>query len=206
MTFILMDMDIFLNIIVVTALVISVVEDLRRQKIPNVVTFPTMAVAVAFHSLSAGMNGFLYSAGGLALGMGLFMIPYILGGMGAGDVKLMGACGAVFGPKGIIAALILVVLAGGLYGLIIVAFHPRYVASLLKRLWEMVKTIAVTFQFTQLPQDNNGKLPVLKFAIPIALGAFVYMWMNITGYDLFPIVLGDNFKILSIAFPQGGTG
>jgi prepilin peptidase CpaA len=199
-------MDIFLYIIMATALVISAVEDVRRQKIPNLVTFPTMVIAVAIHSLISGMDGFLYSAGGLALGMGLFMIPYLMGGMGAGDVKLMGACGAVFGPKGIIAASILIVLAGGLYGLIIVALHPGYVASLLKRLREMVKTIALTFQFTRLPQDNYGKLPVVKFAVPIALGAFVYMWMNITGYDLFPIVLGDNFKILSIAFPQGGTG
>ena len=145
-------MNIFLNIMMATALIISVVEDLRRQKIPNVVTFPAMVLAVAVHSLSAGMNGFLYSAGGLALGMGLFMIPYIMGGMGAGDVKLMGACGAVFGPKGILAASILVVLAGGVYSLVIVASHPRYVGSLLKRVWEMVKIIAVTFQFTQLPQ------------------------------------------------------
>ena len=196
----------FLYIMMATALVISVVEDVRRQKIPNVVTFPAMVMGVAGHSLLAGMDGFLYSAGGLALGMGLFMIPYLMGGMGAGDVKLMGACGAVFGPKGIIAASILVVLTGGIYGLIIISFHPRYVTSLLKRVWEMVKFTAMTSQITGLPQDNIVKLPVLKYAIPIALGAFVYMWMIITGYDLYPTVLGDNFKILSIALPQGGTG
>jgi len=199
-------MNISLFILMAIALAISVIEDIRRQKIPNLITFPTMVLAVAAHSLSAGMTGFVFSAGGLALGMGLFMIPYLMGGMGAGDVKLMGACGAVFGPKGILAASILVVLAGGLYGWIIIAFHPRHVASRLKRMWEMFKTFAVTFQLTRLPQDSIGKLPVVKFAIPIALGAFVYMWMNLTGYDLFSILLGDNFKILSIAFPQGGTG
>jgi prepilin peptidase CpaA len=199
-------MDSALFILLAIALTIAVIEDVRRQKIPNLVTFPTMIAAIALHSLATGLNGFVFSTGGLAVGMGMFLIPYMMGAMGAGDVKLMGAVGAAFGPKGIIIASILVVLAGGLYGFIIVALHPGYTASLLKRAWETIKTVAMTLQYAPLAPDRHNKLPVLKFAIPIALGATVFMWMKITGYDLLPEMLGDNFMILSISISQGGTG
>ncbi len=140
-------------ILLISAITVSVVEDLRRQKIPNLVTFPTMVLALVFHSISSGMNGFIFSAGGLALGMGLFMIPYMMGGMGAGDVKLMGASGAVFGPKGIIIASILVFLAGGLYGLIISPFIP-ICALFMKRLWMTIHIFMTTFQFIRLPEER----------------------------------------------------
>jgi prepilin peptidase CpaA len=199
-------MDSVLFILLAIALSIAVIEDVRRQKIPNLVTFPGMVVAIVLHCLSTGLNGFLFSTGGLAVGMGLFLIPYMMGGMGAGDIKLMGAAGAVFGPKGIIIASILVVLAGGLYGFIIVALHPGYTASLLKRAWKTIKIFAITLHYIPFGPDQDNKLPAVKFAIPIALGAAVFMWMKITGYDLLPEMLGDNFKIFSIAISQGGTG
>jgi prepilin peptidase CpaA len=195
-----------LYILLTIALTIAVIEDLRRQKIPNLVTFPAMVAAIGLHSLSTGVQGCLFAAGGLALGMGLFLIPYAMGGMGAGDVKLMGVAGAVFGPQGLIIASVLVVLAGGIYGFIIVALHPGYTAALLKRAWATIKTVVLTFQYAPLMPDPDNKLPVLKFAIPIALGAIGFMLMTMTGFDLFPELLGDNFKILSIVNSQGGTG
>ncbi len=56
----------------------------------------------------------------------------LMGGMGAGDVKLMGALGAIFGAKGIIITSILVILAGGVYGLILYALNPEIHGSLFK--------------------------------------------------------------------------
>lgn len=195
-----------LYILLAFALTIAVIEDLSRQKIPNLVTYPAMVAATALHFLSTGVHGLFFSAGGLALGMGLFLIPYAMGGMGAGDVKLMGVAGAVFGPQGLIVASVLVVLAGGIYGFIIVALHPGHMTALLQRGCTTLKTIALTFQYPPLPQRPHGKLPVLKFSIPIALGAGGFMLMKLTGFDLFPEILGDNFKILSIVNSQGGTG
>jgi prepilin peptidase CpaA len=192
-------MDFFFIALMTSAITISVIEDLRRSKIPNLVTYPTMVLALAYHSLSTGFDGFLFSAGGLFLGIGLFLIPYMLGGMGAGDAKLMGAAGAVFGPKGILIASIMVILAGGVYGLILFAINPRYTASFLRRCWLTLKTFIVTFKFLPIPPGATEKLPVLRYAVPIALGTLGYTVMKITGYDLFPELLGDKFEIFSIA-------
>lgn len=192
-------MDFFLIILLTSAITISVIEDLKRQKIPNLVTFPTMVLALVYHSLTAGLDGLLLSAGGLAVGMGLFIVPYIMGGMGAGDVKLMAATGAIFGPMGILITSIMVVTAGGVYGLILMAVNPGYTASFLKRQWLALKTFLLTLQFNLIPPAKNENRPVLKYAIPIALGALGYMYMKITGYDLFPELIGDQFRIFSIA-------
>ena len=198
-------MDLYPTALIASAITVSVIEDLRRQKIPNLVTLPTMVLALAWHTLDAGLHGFLFSAGGLAVGMGLFMLPYVLGGMGAGDVKLMGATGAILGPKGILIASILVILAGGVYGLVLFALHPRYTFSFLKRFWTTAKTFVVARQFIPIPSDQSESIPVLRYAVPIALGVFGYMAMQITEYDLFPEILGDNFKMLSIGLSKGGS-
>lgn len=192
-------MEIFLIILMTSAITIAVVEDLRRMKIPNLVTFPTIVMALAYQSLAAGLNGFLFSAGGLAVGLGIFIVPYVLGGMGAGDVKLMGAIGAIVGAKGIIIASLLVILVGGGYGLVLYALNPRYTTALLKRLWMALQMFVFTRQLILMPPADDNKMPSLRYAVPIALGAGGYMIMKITGYDLFPELLGNHFQIFSIA-------
>lgn len=177
---------------------IAVIEDLRRQKIPNLVTFPTMVLSVAYHSTFYGLDGFLFSVGGLALGIVFFILPYIMGGMGAGDVKLMGAAGAIFGPKGILIASILVFLIGGVYGLILMLITPGYMVAFLKRQWSTLKIFFLTKRIIFIPPTHEENRPVLKFAVPIALGAFGLMYMKLYGYDLFPELFGDNYQIFSI--------
>ena len=179
-------METFLIILLIIAMGISVTEDIRRQKIPNLVTFPAMVLALAYHSFSWGLDGFIFSAGGLAIGIGFFIIPYLMGGMGAGDAKLMGAVGAIFGPKGICIASVIVYLAGGIYGAILFAMHPRCAVSFLKRLWTTIKTFFWTAEFIYIPPDKKEKQPVLRYAIPIAVGALSYLIIKITGYDLVP--------------------
>lgn len=159
--------------------------DVRRRKVPNFVTYPTMCLAIGYHFFSGGAAGLLFSASGLALGIGLFIVPYILGGMGAGDTKLMGAVGAIFGPKGTAITSIMVILAGGAYGIILLALNPKYSASLLRRVWITFKTFALTAQFILIPPSRDEEQPLLRYAFPIAVGSFAYALMKVTGYDSF---------------------
>jgi len=177
-------MNPFLITLLAGSIGISLIVDLKHQKIPNAVTFPTMALAIGYHSLSSGLSGFSFSAGGLGLAIALFIVPYLLGGMGAGDVKLMGAAGAILGPKGICIVSILAILSGGVYGMILFAMSPKYTASLLRRLWATVKTFVLTRQLILIPRSMNEEHPVLRYAVPITMGAFGYVFMKITGYDV----------------------
>ncbi|HEV2122540.1 MAG TPA: prepilin peptidase, partial [Chloroflexota bacterium] len=61
-----------------------------------------------------GWSGFTHSAAGWAVGLGLMLLPFMLRAMGAGDVKLMAAIGAVKGPEFVLVAALYTCLAGGM--------------------------------------------------------------------------------------------
>lgn len=101
----------------VVLLVTAVGMDIRFARIPNWLTFPTMGGAMATHTLLNGIEGALFSLAGLGIGLSLLLLFYVAGGIGAGDVKLMAAIGAMVGPHGVLSIGLLSALAGGLYAL-----------------------------------------------------------------------------------------
>jgi prepilin peptidase CpaA len=73
--------------------------DWKSRRIPNLLTFGGAAVAFVYAFATRGPEGLFVSLQGWALGLALFLPMYLLGGMGAGDVKLLGCLGAWFGPQ-----------------------------------------------------------------------------------------------------------
>ena len=71
--------------------------DARERKIPNKITFTGILIGLAFNLITGGWTGLLQSIGGMLAGLAIFFLPFVMGGMGAGDVKLMGAIGALMG-------------------------------------------------------------------------------------------------------------
>ncbi len=71
--------------------------DVKERKIPNKITFTGIMVGVVINLITGGWTGLLLSIGGMLAGLAIFFLPFVMGGMGAGDVKLMGAIGALMG-------------------------------------------------------------------------------------------------------------
>lgn len=171
-------------------LVAAMIYDLVYKKIPNVLTFSTMIAALGYHGLVQGVGGFFFSLVGLVLGIAILLVPYQLGGMGAGDVKLLGAVGAVLGPTGVFNAFVLTALAGGIYVLLILVVHHRYTRCLISRFWFMVRAYGKTGQFVYIPADDaeNRRKPSLCYGVAIGLGTLSTMgWFVI--YKSFPVVI-----------------
>jgi len=111
-----------LYLVLGAALAISLVTDLRSRLILDVVTLPTAAIALGVRFALVGWGGDWGLASGLVgavIGLGVFLAPAWLGGMGMGDVKLMGAVGAALGLRLLPQALVAVALAGGLLALVV---------------------------------------------------------------------------------------
>lgn len=111
-----------MELTVVTALVtlmlsMAVVTDLRSSRIPNWLTVPSMVIAMGTHTYMHSFGGLLFSLSGLGAGLGLFLLLYLMGSIGAGDVKLMAAVGAMLGAEGALGSSVLAMLVGGSYAL-----------------------------------------------------------------------------------------
>lgn len=92
----------------------AAVVDMRSRRIPNLITFPAMAVLLALHGAFSGLPGLTESALGLCGGFIVFLIPHAFKVLGAGDVKLMAMVGAGLGSQALLTAVLFTSVAGGL--------------------------------------------------------------------------------------------
>ncbi len=92
--------------------------DLRSRRIPNSLTLPALLIGIVGHGLADGLPGAGSALAGAAVGGVVLGLFYLLGGMGAGDVKLMAAVGALLGWPLAVAALLCTAIAGGVLALV----------------------------------------------------------------------------------------
>jgi prepilin peptidase CpaA len=95
-------------------LAVATYTDLRSRRIPNWLVLPFLVAGLVISGWLGGWAGLLSSIEGFALAGFLFGIFFVMGGMGAGDVKLCAAIGAWVGPKQMLMALVLTALVGGI--------------------------------------------------------------------------------------------
>lgn len=148
--------------ILTAALFAASLTDIAHRRIPNVITYPLAACGVICHFASAGTTGLIFALTGILAGVALLLPFYMLGGMGAGDVKLLAALGSVLGPAGIFTAAIYSAIAGGFYALFV--------------LWRYGVLQDATYGFVPAPpkriKATAGKtgLPRLCYGVAISLG------------------------------------
>ena len=116
-------------VLLTCVLVTAIGTDLRSSRIPNWLTFPAMGFALVGHAWLGGLPGAIFSLAGLGAGLGLFLILYVSGSIGAGDVKLMAAVGAIVGPYGALLSGLLAIMVGGLYALGAMCYQWGFVTA-----------------------------------------------------------------------------
>jgi prepilin peptidase CpaA len=162
-----------LYLLLACLLIVSAGTDFKYKKIFNAVTFPAMIIGIIVHGFKGGVSGVIYSIEGLFLGLALLVVFYVVGMMGAGDVKLMGAVGSILGPVGVFNAFLFTAIVGGIYALIVLAYHGQLL-DFLKRMALSLKVSLLNRGPTLLPSENKESL-VLCYGIAIAIGTLLSM-------------------------------
>ena len=172
--------------IMAVVLLVATFSDIRRFKISNVLTFGATLVALILNIIHSQFDGFILSMSGFAVGLLLFLPFYALGGMAAGDVKLMAATGAFLGAKLTFAAVMGTILMGGILAFAYIVLRgsratwTRYVL--------MVKIFLATRRLTYLkPEATEVAAQRFPYALAIASGTALGVWW-ITG-TLFGLAL-----------------
>lgn len=150
--------------------VIGSVTDVRERRIPNLVTGPAIVAGLILHAISGGWRGLGDSAlAGLIAG-GIFLIFFLAGGMGAGDVKLMTAVGCFGGLSALPVVAISTAIAGAVFALAIGIYNRR----LRETLRNVVALLDHHGRHGLKPHPDltlsNARTLRLPFALPIAAG------------------------------------
>lgn len=167
----------------------AVWHDVRARRIPNALVLPGALAGLALqallppgaglYSLPFGALGLLPGLAGMALGLAMLLPMYMLGTMGAGDVKLLAMAGAFLGPQQVLGAGLLSLLAGGLLGLAVAVQRGD-----LARVWSNLRTMLLSTVLRGMgggavsvdaPASPTGQLP---YAIAIAAGTGLQLLLS----------------------------
>jgi prepilin peptidase CpaA len=154
------------------------VSDLRSRRIPNLLTFGAAAAGVLFHGVTGGAGSGLTSVGGVVVGIALLVAVYLVGGLGAGDVKLVGALGAWFGPMDTVWLVLYTGVAGGVLAIAVAARHS-YLRQALRNIGLLLAywRLAGIRPMGGLTLQTAGG-PRLPYATSILAGTAATIWLR----------------------------
>ena len=110
-------------------LVVAAVIDGWKLKVPNWITFPLIVSGWVYGTACFGWEGLGWSLVGTALGLGLLLPAYAIGGMGAGDVKLLAGVGAWVWATVTLYAFCVSAIFGGIIAVAMVLLRDRLAPS-----------------------------------------------------------------------------
>ncbi len=151
-------------LVLAVMLAVAVYIELKEKRIPNWLTLSGMALGLLISYLH-GTTAFWSSLGGLAIGFGFLFIFYVFGGVGGGDVKLMGAAGALMGVEMIKPALFYTTFIGAFIAVMMVIWRRDF--------WLRISLGLHSLAFWR-KQDKNQPAPLPAIKVPygtaIAIG------------------------------------
>jgi prepilin peptidase CpaA len=150
--------------------------DLKSRRIPNYLTFGGALAGLSFQLGFHGLAGLLNGLVGLGLGLIVLLIPYLLGGMGAGDVKAAAALGAWLGLERTFLLLIYMALSGGLIILVVWLWQGRILEGL-RQLWNfLLNWVLCRPVDSKPPSPLSLKSSSIPYGAAMAIGMALLCW------------------------------
>ncbi|WP_051310040.1 A24 family peptidase [Desulfogranum japonicum] len=149
----------------------AVITDVWKGKIYNWLTLPALVMGLGLAGIQQGWTGLGLSFLGLLIGGGLPLIPFCLGALGGGDVKLFAAIGALMGPAFICETLLASVLAGGVISFVVILKRSK-IKPTLTWYWGCITAVVtfLLFRGTGLVLPKGPDAGTTPYAISICVG------------------------------------
>ena len=160
--------------------------DLKTNRVPNLLVLIGIVFAILYNGVYPvyhGQNGWLVGVAGLSVGFIIFMPLYVLGVMGAGDVKLVAAVGAFLGPWPTILAILWSGVAGGVIALALLLWTGnarRAIGNIMSLIRHNLQMAPMGHLDLTVPSSvSAGKLP---YATAIAAGTISFLVCRQLGF------------------------
>lgn len=178
-----MEMNDWLLLVLVTGLGLAVVTDISTHRIPNWLTFGIATLALVSQAWLGQWMGLALALGGLLVGLLCLLPSHLFGFMGAGDVKLMAAVGAVLGPWPTLIAVVMTLLCGGLIALTYIGLRGG-LGAMVRRYGCMAMLLAQRQAQYLPPAGDEAAALRFPYALAIASGTALTLWYGSGQYWL----------------------
>lgn len=147
--------------------------DLRAGRIPNVLSGTAVIVGLWLGVLKGGVSGLIASAVGALFVGAILLLPFSLGGIGAGDVKMMAALGALLGTRVALVGLLVGMAFGGVIAVVYLLYRGRLSEKLTATRRRALAAV-ITRSLAPLKMSaGDADAIALPYSLPLAVGTLV---------------------------------
>ena len=163
--------NVALAVLFIPMAIMIIYMDVRYRRIPNKLVLVTLLGGITLNTVFGGTHGLVVSLGGFALAFGVMFFFHAFGTMGAGDVKLFAAIGAILGISLVLPTLVVVALTGGVMAIFKMVYSRRAKTTLFGVMQFFYGLLpGQTVPRFDIPADRSYTLP---YAVPICFGSLL---------------------------------
>ncbi|MHB9095461.1 MAG: A24 family peptidase [Eubacteriales bacterium] len=166
-------------ILTLTIVGLAALCDIGTKRIPNLITLPAVVLGLIINTYYSGVTGLGGALAGTLAGISLLIIPFALQGIGAGDVKLLAAVGALNGFQFTLYTFIYSAIAGGIIALSLTLIYGRLNVVLVNVITLYRNIFARVFgrrpAESLLPASSNIRF---SFGSAIFIGTVAAVWLG----------------------------
>jgi len=162
--------------LVCVTLIVAAWIDGKELRVPNWITFPMVLSGLVYCTWTGGIEGLGAGLLGMAVGLLCLLPLYAVGGMGAGDVKLMAGIGAWLGWEITLYSFAVSTIVGAAMAILMVLHRKsftKHYANFLMILSEWMEVKSPT-ELSKIAAERKPTMLLLPYGIPICIGSIGY--------------------------------
>lgn len=158
--------------------------DYSQHRVPNWINLALMLTGFGAQAIYFGASGFATGALGLLTGFGLLIIPWLMHGMGAGDVKLMAAIGVWLGPLLTFYSFTLGAVFGGVSAVVMIVSTGRLRMACANMNVIFAKCMNSRTMFSEFGSAKSfgTTSQLLPYGVPLSAGTLVILGAKMFGW------------------------
>jgi prepilin peptidase CpaA len=157
-------------------ILIAFYTDVKTSRLPNWLSLLGIVAGFVFHGIDNGWHGLLFSFIGLLLGFGIMLILYFFKALGAGDVKLFAAIGAITGTEFVLYAMVYSIIYAGVIGLVILIARKEVFSRMFHAIMTLLEVKATKKLETmeQFKRKESYRFPFMYAVLPGVITTLYY--------------------------------
>ncbi len=149
--------------------------DYKERRVPNWLNAALAAAGFVAQAHFFGWAGLQAGALGLAVGFAVLIVPWLMHGMGAGDVKLMMAIGVWLGPWLTFLSFCVGAVIGGVIAVVMITTSGRlwHAYANLVTITQKVSNTSTVFSEFGSAKSFGDTSQLLPYGVPLTIGTLL---------------------------------